>query len=122
MPWKKLFTAVPLLAASVQGACMTGDDNTSCSVEGAHFLADGGEAEICERFEREFYAALDTDRASADFVIALNVTKGGTITANVTETGGKTYPEVSIDVMDRNLNYSDVSQLAGAAAQIVMAG
>ena len=122
MPWKKLFMAVPLLAASVQGACMTGEDSTPCSVKGAHFLADGGEAEICERFERDFYGALDREHASEKFAIALNVTKGGTITASVTATGGKTYPEVSVDVMDRNLNYSDVSQLAGAAAQIVMAG
>lgn len=104
---------------------MNSGQPTSCSVEGAqYFLADsdGGAETICERFSEDFYAALGERELAESFEFALSVTKDGTISARISsesQSVARTYPEVSVDVMDRGLDYRDVSQLANAAAQIV---
>lgn len=104
---------------------MTSAQPASCSVEGAqHFAAAGssGEAGICERFSEEFYEALGEHDGAGGLSFALSVSKGGTISARISSDGGsvsRVYPEVSVDVMDRALDYRDLTQLAQAAAQVV---
>lgn len=104
---------------------MTSAQPASCSVDGAkHFAAAGntGEAGICERFSKEFHQALGEHEGTGGFVFALSVSKGGTISARISSGDGsvsRVYPEVSVDVMDRALDYRDLTQLAQAAAQVV---
>ena len=105
---------------------MTSETTASCSVEGARYFPVGGDEDaICARFRREFYAALSEQANEETYSFALHVTKDGTVSARISGGVGsvtRTYPEVSVDVMDRALNYSDISQLAGAAAQLVKTG
>ncbi len=95
----------------------------SCSVEGAkHFSPAAAEGDICEAFQRDFYTAMGDDTASGIFSIALSVSATGTISAQISEDGaasGRTFPQVAVDVMDRNLDYRDLTQLAEAAATVV---
>ena len=96
---------------------------SSCSVEGAkHFSPTAAESEICDAFQRDFYAAMDDEGASGIFSIALTVSPERSISAQITQDGaasGRTFPQVAVDVMDRNLDYRDLTQLAGAAAKVV---
>lgn len=98
----------------------------SCSVEGAkHFSPAAAESDICEAFQRDFYAAMGDDAAPGIFSIALSVSATGTISAQISEdsaASGRTFPQVAVDVMDRNLDYRDLTQLAGAAATVVKTG
>lgn len=92
----------------------------SCSVEGAkHFSATASESEICDAFQRDFHAALGESGDESIYSIALSVSSDGTIAAQISENGAassRTFPQVAVDVMDRKLDYRDLTQLAEAAA------
>ena len=97
---------------------MTSPASASCSVVGAQYLLVAGADEdtICTRFQDSFYAALDADEA---YDIAIEVTKGGTITARISPAKNAqdtAISEISVDVMDRALDYRDVMRLAEASA------
>lgn len=123
MPRRISFATLALFAASTQGACVASSTPSACNVEGAkHFSPTATEREICEQFTRDFYAALGEDSAADIYTIALHVSPEMTITAQIAESGAashRTFPQVAVDVMDRNLNYRDLTQLAEAAAKVV---
>lgn len=102
---------------------MTSGNPASCNFDGAKNLAEAdSEAELCERFLSDFGDAMGERGAAGNFSFALSATKSGTINARISSQDGtvtRTYPEVSVDVMDRGLDYRDLSQLAKAAAQVV---
>ena len=123
MSWKNLLGAGILLIASAQVASMTSNPSDSCTVEGAqYFPASGGEAAICQRFSDEFHAAMGEGSVAGDYTFTIRIGKSGTIDANVTKDAGsnpREYPGVSVDVMDRGIDYRDLANLAQASARIV---
>ena len=124
MNWKFLSTSIPLLALSLQAACMTSSASAKCRVDGAqYFLVEGADADaICARFQQDFYSGLGDGAEAGTHEIALEITKDGTINARIalSENIQKgAFSEVSVDVMDRALTYRDLTQLAQAAAEVV---
>ena len=114
--------ALPLFAAPILVACMTNPVAASCSVQGAQVLG-AEESEICSRFQQRLSAALDDRMVAEGLSVSLNAQKSGTIEAVIVTSstnGTKTYPGVSVDVMDRSLNLSDVDMLARAAADVML--
>jgi hypothetical protein len=114
---------ISLFAGLLQTGCMTSQSDEPCRVEGArHLSVSATDAEICNRFQGRFFASLDGATGRDQMSFAITIAKSGTIDAVVTQTldGVQTaYPSVSVDVMDRGLNLSDVERLAGAAAQMM---
>ena len=126
MSCRNTFTAFALIAASMQGACVANPAPNPCSIDGAkHFSATATENEICEAFRRDFYAAMGGAEDARIYSIALTVSADGTISAQISDNGaasGRTIPQVAVDVMDRDLDYRDVTRLAEAAAKVVKTG
>ncbi len=122
-----LSSILPLLAATLQTGCMTSSPGEFCRAEGVQFLSvTAEEGDVCALFQSKFAEALAKDGDSADgadgWIIAIDIEKSGTINADVarmTSSGAKSYPTVSVDVMDRPLNLTDVEQLALSAARVI---
>ncbi len=128
----KLSFVVPLIAATLQAGCMTSQSDSrndlTCRVDGAQHLSDSaGEVDLCARFQERFYQVMGDAGVEIgedeQLSFALVVQKSGTIDAVVSKSreGVQTpYPTVSVDVMDRGLNMSDIDRVAEAAGQMVM--
>lgn len=105
---------------------MTSTANAACQVEGAKNLASvGGEREICEVFSRRLAEVLDDHGDVADLSISLSVTAGGTIDAvvidaGVVDAGADGRIAMSVDVMDRALQRTDVETLAEAVGKAMV--
>ena len=122
MVWKPAPVSLAFMALPFVAACMTSPASASCSVDGAeHFPVAGADAaSICARFEEGFYSDLGAQGA---YSVALSIVKQGTITARISSAENArngAISEISVDVMDRMLDYRDVTQLARASAQDVM--
>ena len=102
---------------------MTSNLGETCTVEGAQYLSvSATEVEICDLFQSKLSEALGSGGPGGDVAVSLEIEKSGTINASVTKTAESTptnYPTVSVDVMDRPLNLSDVEQLAMSAARVI---
>lgn len=107
---------------------MTSQNEPNCRASGIQHLGVSlTEAELCAKFQDRFYQVLNEAEGEIgedeQLSFALNVQKNGTIDAVVSkEAGGvqTAFPTVSVDVMDRGLNLSDIERLAGAAGLMVM--
>ncbi|WP_337660948.1 hypothetical protein [Erythrobacter sp. Alg231-14] len=108
---------------------MTSNVGDTCRVDGAQFLGvSATDAEICELFRTKLGEALGDQDRTDGLSMTLTVEKSGTINADIAKLDeGNTnieaksaYPTVSVDVMDRPLNLSDVERLAQAAANVMV--
>jgi len=118
-----LSAALPLLAATLQSGCMTSNPGESCTVEGAQFLSESAtETQICNLFEAKLSEAMEDEGAGSNLAMSIEIEKTGTINASIAKMTGSdpaTYPTISVDVMDRPLNLSDVERLAVSAAEAI---
>lgn len=102
---------------------MTAADTETCRVKGAEYLPGDGDADaVCQRFTKRLRTGLDPENGADGLIVALTISRGGTISATMTMTGDgepRSLPEVAVDVMDRPLNYSDLDRLADTAASVL---
>ena len=105
-----------------------------CTATGAQNLHPATtSAQVCSAFKRQFDAALGRDTlvatrapASGDVVsVALHIPgPRGASAAVTTRAGGVSarWPEISVDVMDKPLEISEIGQLATQVARTIMQG
>lgn len=109
---KSSHTIAPLCASLLLAACMHEQPVASCTVEGEKHLPDvGSSQEICERFRARLSQSVEPASLVNDLSLRITATPEGSITADARSGDGLAL-ELAVDVMDRNLNASDLDRLA----------
>lgn len=127
--WRTVSMA--FLAFSMQSSCVGNDGmvdrSADCTIRGAEYLAgSGSKTQMCDDFRARIAAVLNEagmQGRADDIAMAIEVQKGRSLTARVSQTGvdtGTDFPVVAIDVMDRPLRSSDLDRLADAVGRMLI--
>lgn len=108
-----------LFMMSLQANFIDGPSDQVCTISNAHFLVgDEKSSDLCARFQNRLASVLGHAMVES-LIISIDVSKGGTINADVSQRVKDEVVAVttmSVDVMDRPLSVGDLDQLADAVA------